>query len=113
MPNGLDAPSVAPERHQDAQMRLPWTSPAPAAPPVVDQRVPVQERDRLSAQSRRILERLREGPVQNRELAEMFPPGTAWRTRVADVRRWLRSRGETVTATDLGGGLYSYRIERL
>ena len=81
--------------------------------PVQDQRVPRVERQRLSLQSQHILEALRRGPVMNRELAEMFPPGTAWRSRVSDVRQWLERRGETVRSKTSAGGLCMYWLENL
>jgi hypothetical protein len=80
-------------------------------PPVIDQRVPVTERKRLSGMSLQILERLRHSSATNRDFAEMFPPGAAWRTRVSDVRRWLERQGETVKSETLRGGLCRYWIE--
>jgi hypothetical protein len=80
-------------------------------PPVIDQRVPVTERKRLSGMSLQILERLRDGGATNRELARMFPEGAAWRTRVSDVRKWLEKGGETITSEVFPGGLAYYRIE--
>jgi hypothetical protein len=72
--------------------------------------VPRLEARRLSAMSGRILDRLRLGPATNRELAEMFPPGAAWRTRLSDVRFWLRRRGEDIPRHECGGGLVWYWI---
>lgn len=83
--------------------------PAPL-PPVVDQRVPREDRARLCRMSRAILERLRRGAATNRELAAMFPDGAAWRTRVSDVRRYLEHQGETVAGEPLGEGLHRYWI---
>jgi hypothetical protein len=80
-------------------------------PPVIDQRVPVEERKRLSGMSLRILDRLREGPATNRDLAQLFPDGAAWRTRVSDLRKWLEKQGETITSETRAGGLCLYRIE--
>jgi hypothetical protein len=54
---------------------------------------------------------LRQGPATNVELAALLGPGSAWRTRVSDVRLWLeRHTGETVEASQVEGGLWSYRI---
>ncbi|MGE5747311.1 MAG: hypothetical protein ACM33U_08620 [Solirubrobacterales bacterium] len=87
-------------------------TPAPAPlPPVQDQRVPKREMRRLSEASMRIEVALRlEGPISNRGLALMFPPGSAWRTRLSDVRLWLQKQGETVASYDCGGGLWWYWI---
>jgi len=82
-------------------------------PPVVDQRVPAREARRLCRMSRVVLDLLREGPISNRGLAQSFPPGAAWRTRVSDVRQWLSGQGETVRHRDCGGGLVWYWIEVL
>ena len=95
------------------QRPLPLNPPAEPLPPVRDQRVPGNDRSRLGKMSRAILERLREGPVTNRELAAMFPDGAAWRTRVSDVRFYLRDFGETVVSESLGCGRWRYRIWRL
>lgn len=93
------------------QQPLPLEPAAEPVPPVVDQRVPFRERPRLTWQSVQILERLRRGPVTNRELAQMFPPGAAWRTRLSDCRLWLeRFEGKTIKSADCGGGLWSYEI---
>lgn len=81
-------------------------------PPVQDQRVPVAERRRLGGMSARIVELLRQrGVVTNREFAEEFPPGAAWRTRVSDARRWLERRGETIRSYTQPGGLAMYWLE--
>ncbi len=94
------------------QIALDFSPPPIPTPAVVDQRVPREDRPRLCRMSRAILERLRRGPATNRELAAMFPEGAAWRTRVSDVRAFLRPFGETVNTYPLGGGLYHYEIER-
>lgn len=87
--------------------------PAPAIlPPVQDQRVPTRERRRLGGMSLAVLERLREGQVSNRELAEMFPAGAAWRSRLSDCRLWLESHTrETIRCEVRPGGLSLYTIE--
>lgn len=96
------------------QMALHLEPPSRPLPPVVDARVPRSEKRRLAGMSAEILARLQRGPVSNRELAEMFAPGAAWRTRVSDCRKWLEShRGQTVTHEDCGDGLYLYRIEEV
>lgn len=92
------------------QIALDFTPRPAPLPPVVDQRVPREDRRRLGSMSAAILERLRRGPATNRDLAAMFPEGAAWRTRVSDVRRLLRRGGETVKVEALGGGLYRYWI---
>lgn len=84
--------------------------PAPV-PSVVDQRVSVADRVRLTGHNARMLELLREGPAPNTWLAQQFPPATAWRSRISDVRLWLQARGETVAREDCGGGLNWYWIE--
>jgi hypothetical protein len=87
-------------------------SPRPL-PPVVDQRVPKEERRRLSGMSLAIHDRLRQGAATNVQLAAMFRPGAAWRTRVSDLRLYLEQHGETVRTASLGSGLFSYWIEAL
>ena len=81
-------------------------------PPVRDQRVQKRDRPRLGEMSRAILERLHRGPVSNAELAGMFPAGAAWRTRLSDVRFYLRGQGMTVRGEQVSGGFWMYRIER-
>lgn len=95
-----------------SQISLDFNPPPSPVVPVVDHRVPREERPRLCWMSRAILERLRRGPATNRELAAMFPEGAAWRTRVADVRAFLRP-AETIESEPLSGGLYRYRITSL
>ncbi len=93
------------------QKALDFTPPPAPVPPVVDQRVPKQERRRLRRMSRLILARLEQGPASNRELAQMFPPGAAWRTRLSDVRFHLRGGNrdcEPIPHHDCGGGLVWY-----
>lgn len=85
-------------------------SPLPA---VHDQRVPVSEHKRLKGMSAQIEERLRKGPATNRDFAEMFPAGAAWRTRVSDVRKHLERQGETVKSRVEPGGLCTYWIEEV
>ena len=92
------------------QADLPLEPPARPLPPVVDQRVPPAEQRRLCRMSRLILERLRKGQASNADLAAMFGPGAAWRTRVRDVRQYLRGQGETVTSRQLVEGLWVYEI---
>lgn len=91
------------------QRALPGLRPEP---PVQDQRVPVGERRRLGGMSARIVELLRQrGVITNREFAEEFPPGAAWRTRVSDARLWLEQRGETIRSHTQPGGLAMYWLE--
>ena len=105
-PHSVQWPSDAPQARQGA---FDWDS----DPPVIDQRVPSSERRRLSGHSALILERLRLGPVSNRELALLLPPGAAWRTRLSDCRQFLQSQGETISRHDCGGGLVWYFLEVL
>jgi hypothetical protein len=73
------------DRENPRQRALPLD---PAPEPVIqprDQRVKARGRY-FSEQARRIMDRLEEGPVANVELALMFPPATAWRSRLSDVR---------------------------
>lgn len=63
-------------------------------PPVVDQRVPRSERQRLCRMSRAILERLRLGAALASELQAMFPKSRSVRTRISNVSAFLRSRDE-------------------
>ncbi len=98
---------IAPGASCDAQRAFEWTPP----PPVIDQRVPESDKTRLKGHNATVLARPRQGPATNVELAALLGPGSAWRTRVSDVRLWLeRHTGETVEATKVEGGLWSYRI---
>ncbi len=87
----------------------------PPAEPLIqprDQRVRARRRA-FSAQAQRILARLEAGPVANVELALMFPPATAWRSRLSDVRWELRRRlglvkdkdPDPIPGYDCGGGI--------
>ncbi len=87
----------------------------PAPEPLIqprDQRVRARRRA-FSAQAKRILARLEAGPVANVELALMFPPATAWRSRLSDVRWELRRRlglvkdkdPDPIPGYDCGGGI--------
>jgi len=90
-----------------AQMGIVWGP----LPPVIDQRVSKSDSSRLKGHNATILARFRQGPATNVELAALLGPGSAWRTRVSDVRLWLeRHTGETVEASKVEGGLWSYRI---
>ena len=95
------------------QAAIDFAPPAEPLPPVVDQRVSIADRERLTGHNARVLELLREGPAPNTWLAAQFPPATAWRSRVSDCRKWLQARGETITREDCGGGLVWYWIEAL
>jgi len=83
--------------------------------PVVDPQVPKSEAPRLGRMSEQIMARLLESPATNAELAALFPPGAAWRTRLSDCRKWIESNGsmKTISATSLGGGLCRYAITSL
>ncbi len=96
------------------QQPLDFSPPEAPFPPVRDQRVPRKERRRLCRMSRTILVRLQAGPATNRELAELFPAGAAWRTRLSDLRFWLRGGNtdtEPIPHHDCGGGLVYYWLE--
>lgn len=91
-----------------AQQALDFTPPPQPIIPVQDQRVPKLEVKRLGRMSQAILDRLRQGPATNAELAQLFPAGAAWRSRLSDCRLWLQKHGETIQTENLGGGLYRY-----
>jgi len=96
------------------QRALPLTPPPAPVPPVRDKRVRVADRKRLVGHNLAILERLRQGPATNAELAALLGPASAWRTRVSDVRLWVeRHEGWTVVASQVGGGLWSYSLESI
>ena len=96
------------------QAALPLTPPAAPVPPVRDQRVRVADRKRLVGHNLAILERLRQGPATNAQLAALLGPASAWRTRVSDVRRWLeRHERLTVVALPERGGIWTYSLERI
>ncbi len=96
---------------------------APAPEPLIqprDQRVRARRRA-FSRQAQRILARLEAGPVANVELALMFPPATAWRSRLSDVRWELRRRlglvkdedPDPIPGYDCGSGIVWHWIERV
>jgi hypothetical protein len=93
------------------QRSLPLDPAPEPVPPVVDQRVPLEDALVLAGHNALVLARLREGPAAGADLERLLGPGSAWRTRVSDVRRWLRRRGETVTATRVAPRLWLYQIE--
>lgn len=65
---------------------------------------------RLAGQNRRILDRLRQGPATNVELAEI---SLKYTSRISDVRSWLESNtGETITCQRGKSGVNIYGIER-
>lgn len=104
--------------HPVARQKALPLDPAPAPlPPVRDQRVPRERRPTMSGASLRIYRRLQEGPVSNWELAAMFPPAAAWRTRLSDVRWALRaadgagSDSQPIGHYDCGGGLVWHWLE--
>lgn len=110
-----EACRVADWKAQKARQAALDFTPAPEpVPPVRDQRVPRHERPRLGGMAARIVEMLRARPVvTNREFAEEFPPGAAWRTRISDARLWLERHGETIRSQTYSGGLCRYWIEAL
>ena len=96
------------------QRALPLSPPPAPVPPVRDQRVRVADRKRLVGHNLAILERLRQGPATNAELAALLGPASAWRTRVSDCRLWLERReGLTIRAERVEGGIWSYRLEAI
>jgi hypothetical protein len=101
-----DSPTAYP-----GQGRLDFTPTPRPVPPVRDQRVAKERRKVLGAKSQLILERIQKGPVSNAELALMFPPATAWRTRLSDVRFWLSAHGTRMGSHDAGYGLWWHWIE--
>ena len=102
-------------RAHPVQRTLPLKPPPSPVPPVRDQRVSVADRPRLAGHNLRVLDRLKEGPATNVELAALLGPASAWRTRVSDVRLWLeRHEGLTVKAERcVSDGLYLYRWEAI
>jgi predicted nucleic acid-binding Zn ribbon protein len=108
---------VAWDRANPRQRALPL-DPAPAPFPATrDQRVPKSRRRHFSEQAQTILSRIEEGPVSNWELARMFPPATAWRSRLSDARWELRRRyglrdeEQPIGCHDCGHGLVWHWIE--
>ena len=104
------------------QRALDFSPPLKPVPIVIDQRVPQAERPRLKRHAVRIWDALEaECAISNAGFALMFPPGTAWRTRLSEVRAALRKhRGwakgrdpDPIPHHDCGGGLVWYWIERL
>jgi hypothetical protein len=81
-------------------------------PPVVDQRVPRRDVARLAGHNATVLDRLRAGSASGADLERLLGPGSAWRTRVSDVRQWLRRQGETVACRRDEAGVYVYTLER-
>jgi hypothetical protein len=61
------------------------------------------DRTRLNAQSQKILERLRQGPVMNVELAGI---ALKYTSRISD----LRKLGHTIACTRIGGGATLYTL---
>lgn len=90
------------------QHALDFEPPVELLPPVVDQRVPAEDVRALQGHNALVLERLRRGPATGRELDALLGGGSAWRTRVSDVRRSLV--GETVLARRVGPRLWVYEI---
>ena len=96
------------------QRALPLSPPAAPVPPVRDQRVSVADQPRLRGHNARVLDRLREGPATNAQLAALLGPASAWRTRVSDVRLWVeKHEGWTVLASQVEGGLWRYSLESI
>ena len=96
------------------QRALPLTPPPAPVPPVRDKRVSVADRPRLAGHNLRVLDRLKEGPATNVELALLLGPAAAWRTRVSDVRFWVeRYDGLTVVADQQRGGIWLYSLEAI
>ena len=94
------------------QQELDFSLPLCPVPPVVDQRVPAEDARVLRGANAAILEELRKGPRSGRELEAVLGAGSAWRTRVSDVRRWLEGRRlGTVVARRVAPRLWIYSIE--
>lgn len=93
------------------QRALPLDPPAEPLIQPRDQRVPKVRRRGFSYQAHLLLARLEEGPCANVEMARMFPPATAWRSRLSDARWELRRRfglrdtEDPIPGYDCGGGL--------
>ncbi len=104
--------------HPERKRQLPIRFSPPAEPLIQprDQRVRARRRA-FSRQARRILTRLEAGPVANVELALMFPPATAWRSRLSDVRWHLRKlwglpdEAQPLGHHDCGGGIVWHWLE--
>ncbi len=98
------------------QGALCWDPPCVPIPPVQDQRIPVEDRDKLTGDNLIVYLALRERAMTGRELDLLCGgPGSAWRTRVSNVRVWLANHatGEVLPeAKRIGPRLYEYRIER-
>jgi hypothetical protein len=83
--------------------------------PAADPRLEPDERPRLETHNAMVLARLRQGPATGPELDALLSNGkggSAWRTRVSNVRRALWP-AETIRASKWSRGVYSYRIEAL
>lgn len=102
--------AVPPEARQRT---LPLDPEPQPVPPVVDQRVPRQERPRLCRMSRLILLRLERGEALASELQAMFPGARSVRTRISNVNRWLQDRGGRVKSAPMRGvvGEWRYWVE--
>jgi hypothetical protein len=99
-------------RNRRTQLALTFLPAALPIPPVVDQRVPRRDVARLAGHNATVLDRLRAGSASGADLERLLGPGSAWRTRVSDVRRWLRRHGETVACRRDEAGVYTYSLER-
>lgn len=105
--------AMPPETRQRA---LPLDPPPDPLIPARDQRTLAARRRHFSEQAQTILTRLEEGPCSNAEMARMFPPATAWRSRLSDARWELRRRfglrpkldPDPIPHHDCGGGLVWY-----
>jgi hypothetical protein len=98
--------------HPVARQRpLPLDPEPQPVPPVVDERLDLTEEGKLRGDNALVLRRLRLGPAYGRDLERLLGPGSAWRTRVSDVRRWLRREGETIRAHREASRLWRYQIE--
>lgn len=62
---------------------------------------------RLTGQNAQVLDRLRNGPATNRELAAISLKYTG---RISDVRDYLKPRGYTIVCRKGSGGLNTYEI---
>ncbi len=71
--------------------------------PTTDPNVAAPDHKRLAGQNLAILNRLRQGPATNRELAGL---ALKYTSRLSDIR----AAGFAITCRDDGGGLSTYRL---
>lgn len=86
-----------------------YNQPVRVEPPAIA--APVDEQKRLGGQNGLILVRLEKGPATNVEL-EDISGSRRINSRIADLQKWLKSGGRTITTecVDSKSGLYRYTI---